>query len=240
MTLNHTSCCGTHNRFICSHALLLQEQEAFVEKQKTHAMVTTALASARRGKLEEIEKQLQMLRKYKEYMPEEEYDEQVAALMAALPKPETYDAYTKTNELVVLKEEGVEEEERRREKASPKKKRRVAWPQQVPPSLEVLPRLWALSNARSRARRRPRRATRYMMSSLSSPLLLMMNRLLLIFLMRNLKRAAEGLCSIFICRTIVCVVLTLDIFVSSKAFDTYISGASCAISTSYEHRRVSQ
>jgi hypothetical protein len=75
-------------------------------------MVTTALTTARRGKVEEIEKELVLLEKYKEHMPEEEYNEKVTKLMQALPDPETYDSFTKTGDLVVLqaKEEEKEEE----------------------------------------------------------------------------------------------------------------------------------
>jgi len=74
-------------------------------------MVTTALTTARRGKLEEIEKELEMLEKYKEQMPEEEYNEKVTVLMAALPKPTTYDMYTKVDDLVTIEDDEPEEVE---------------------------------------------------------------------------------------------------------------------------------
>lgn len=51
-----------------------------------------------------------LLEKYKKQIDEEEYNAKVAVLVAALPDPENYDAFTKTRDLVVLPEK---EEERK-------------------------------------------------------------------------------------------------------------------------------
>lgn len=59
----------------------------------------------RRGKQDEIEKQLELLTKYKDHLPEEEYDEKVTKLLHALPNPDTYDAFTKTDAILPVQEE---------------------------------------------------------------------------------------------------------------------------------------
>ena len=91
--------------------LVSQKKPQESEGQKTRATVTTALATARRGKLDEIERELMLLEKYKEHIDEEEYNAKVAVLIAALPDPENYDAFTKTSDLVVLPEKEEEETE---------------------------------------------------------------------------------------------------------------------------------
>lgn len=73
--------------------------------------IATALATVRRGKQEEIEKQLELLTTYRDHLAEEEYEERVTKLMQALPDPDTYDAYTKTEALVVIPPSAAEEKE---------------------------------------------------------------------------------------------------------------------------------
>ena len=67
--------------------------------------VTTALAAIRQGKQKEIIEQLETLTKYKDYLSEEEYEEKVQVLLHAMPNPETYDHYTRTDVLVDLEPE---------------------------------------------------------------------------------------------------------------------------------------
>lgn len=90
---------------------IVEEQEKIsqeLEDQKAKAALITALAAARHGKREEIERQLEVLSTYKEYLPEEEYEEKVNTLLHALPAPETYDRNTKTDVLVIPEEEEEE------------------------------------------------------------------------------------------------------------------------------------
>lgn len=90
-----------------------------LQADQTHAAVAADLAAVRRGKQDEIEKQLELLTKYKDHLSEEEYDEKVTALIRALPDPTTYDAFTKTagilppeaEEEIDDEEEGQEEDE---------------------------------------------------------------------------------------------------------------------------------
>jgi hypothetical protein len=75
------------------------EQTALAQKleaDKTHVAVALDLAAVRKNKNEEIEQQLDLLTKYKDHLPEEEYEEKVAKLIRALPDPETYFTFTKT------------------------------------------------------------------------------------------------------------------------------------------------
>lgn len=69
------------------------------------------LATVRRGKQDEIEKQLELLTKYKDHLSEEEYDEKVTKLINALSDPETYDAFTKTDAILPVPEEEADVEE---------------------------------------------------------------------------------------------------------------------------------
>jgi len=62
------------------------------------------LAAVRRGKQDEIEKQLELLTKYKDHLSEEEYAEKVTKLIRALPDPDTYDAFTKTGAILAVEE----------------------------------------------------------------------------------------------------------------------------------------
>jgi len=79
-----------------------EEYAEQLQRRQAEAAIATALATVRRGKQEEIEKQLELLTTYKDhYLAEDEYDEKVTKLMQALPDPDTYDAYTKTEALVV-------------------------------------------------------------------------------------------------------------------------------------------
>ena len=76
-----------------------------LEADQTKATVASNLAAVRRGKQDEIEKQLELLTKYKDHLPEEDYDEKVTKLLQALPDPDTYDAFTKTDTILVPVEE---------------------------------------------------------------------------------------------------------------------------------------
>jgi hypothetical protein len=66
---------------------------------------TAFLVALRQRKQEEIEKQLEVLTKYKNCIPKEEYEEIVATLLHSLPDPGTYDAYTKADVLIGVKDE---------------------------------------------------------------------------------------------------------------------------------------
>jgi len=91
------------------HAQPLQ-QEQLLRNQQAEATIAVALATVRRSKQEEIEKQLELLTTYKDRISEEEYGKKVAKLLHALPDPDTYDAYTKMGALLVAPAEGKEVE----------------------------------------------------------------------------------------------------------------------------------
>jgi hypothetical protein len=83
-----------------------QTQEAAIA-----ADLAVTLAAVRRGKQDEIEKQLELLTKYKDHLSEEEYNEKVTKLIHALPDPDTYDTFTKTDTILPVEEETPDEEE---------------------------------------------------------------------------------------------------------------------------------
>lgn len=90
----------------------------------------TFLEAVRLRKHGEIEKQLDILAKYKDSLPRKEYEEMVSKLLRSLPDPWTYDAYTNAVVLSGLEDDGgvivdsVENAEKKRNKWSlrPKKK----------------------------------------------------------------------------------------------------------------------
>lgn len=80
-----------------------------LEADQTKAAVASSLVAVRRGKQDEIEKQLELLTKYKDHLSEEEYDEKVTKLLHALPDPDTYDAFTKTDAILPVEDTEPEE-----------------------------------------------------------------------------------------------------------------------------------
>jgi hypothetical protein len=76
-----------------------EEELVTLMEQRGHLEITTALTQIRKDKHDEIERQLELLTKYKDALPDDVYSERMQTLILSLPDPQTYDAYTSTTVL---------------------------------------------------------------------------------------------------------------------------------------------